>query len=348
MMVPAEYAADLALPSIGLRTVARRLAPAAVLGAAAVAVVVLAGPHVHQLARAVGRGLSVRPAWALLAVILEAASLAGYVALLSLVASRATARVGLRVSAQITLAGTVATRLLPTAGAGGAALAVWSLRQSGLNTRKAGQTLGVFLVVLYSVFLAAIVASGGALALGLVRSQAPAAVGLTAAILALGAIVLALLLARWRPVDPRSRLGRGVDLLGDAIREARSVLRAGDPRALGAIAYWLLDAAVLWAMLQALGHAPSLPVIGLAYFIGQIANTIPFPGSVTGGMAGALIAFGVPGGAALTAVLAYRAIAVWLPIPFGVAALNALRSTVASWKRADRRAELEDARPAHR
>lgn len=343
MMVPVEYAADLAIPSLGVRAVARRLAPVALLSAVAVAVMALAGPHVHQLARAVGRGLSVRPAWALLAVVLEAASLAGYVALLSLVASRASARVGLRVSAQITLAGTVATRLLPTAGAGGAALAVWSLRQSGLSTRRAGQTLGVFLVVLYSVFLTAIAASGGVLALGLVHSDTPGAVGVAAAVLALGAIALALALARWRPGDPHSRIGRGIELLSSAIRGALSVVRDRDPRVLGAIAYWLLDAAVLWAMLQALGEAPSLPLIGLAYFIGQVANTIPFPGSVTGGMAGALIAFGVPGAAALTAVLAYRAIAVWLPVPFGVAALNSLRATVAGWKRADRRTTVQDA-----
>ena len=264
-------------------------------------------------------------------------------ALLSLVASRATPRVGVRVSTQITLAGTVATRLLPTAGAGGAALAVWSLRQSGLTTRKASQTLGVFLVVLYSVFLTAIAASGGALALGLVRTHVPSVVGASAAILALGAFVLALCLARWHGGDSRSRFGRGAGLLGDAVRGALQVVRGGDLRVVGAIAYWLLDAAVLWAMLHALGEAPSLPVIGLAYFIGQIANTIPLPGSVTGGMAGALIAFGVPGGAALTAVLAYRAIAVWLPVPFGVAALNALRATVASWKRAERVAWNESA-----
>jgi uncharacterized membrane protein YbhN (UPF0104 family) len=348
MMVPVEYTAELALPSLSVRTVTRRLAPAALLGAVAIAVVVLAGSHVHRLTQAVGRGLSVKPAWAVLAVILETASLAGYVALLSLVAGRATARVGFRVSAEITLAGTVATRLMPTAGAGGAALAVWSLRKAGLSTRRAGQTLAAFLVVLYSVFLAAIVVSGGALALGLVPSEAPAAVGATAAILALGAIALALCLARWRPGDSRSRLGRGIQLLGDSVRAAVSVLRARDPRVLGAAAYWLLDAAVVWAMLEALGQRPSLPVIGLAYFIGQLANTVPFPGSVTGGTAGALIAFGVPAGPALTAVLAYRAVSVWLPVPFGIAALNALRSNIASWKRADGGITVQGARPGER
>jgi hypothetical protein len=60
-------------------------------------------------------------------VVLESASLTAYVWLLSLVAGRAT-RIGPRESAQITPAGAAATRLLPTAGAGGAALTVLTLR----------------------------------------------------------------------------------------------------------------------------------------------------------------------------------------------------------------------------
>ena len=51
----------------------------------------------------------------------------------SLVAGAATPRVGRRESAQITLVGAAATRLLPTAGAGGAATTLWSLRRAGLR-----------------------------------------------------------------------------------------------------------------------------------------------------------------------------------------------------------------------
>jgi uncharacterized membrane protein YbhN (UPF0104 family) len=103
----------------------------------------------------------------------ECLSLAGYVVLLSLVAGRVTSRVGGRESAQITLAGAAATRLLPTAGAGGAALTLWALRRAGLKSRAAAWTLLVFLVALYSVFLTSIVLSGGALALGLVSTRGP-------------------------------------------------------------------------------------------------------------------------------------------------------------------------------
>jgi uncharacterized membrane protein YbhN (UPF0104 family) len=72
-------------------------------------------------------------------------------------------------------------------------------------------------------------------------------------------------------------------------------------------------------------------VVVLAYFAGQVANTLPIPGSVSGGIAGVLIAFAVPAELALPAVLAYRAVSVWLPTPVAIASVPALRATVAGW-----------------
>ena len=66
----------------------------------------------------------------------------------------------------MTLGGAAATRLLPTAGVGGAALTLWALRRAGLGTRGATRTLLAFLVVLYAVFLGSIAIAGGAIALG--------------------------------------------------------------------------------------------------------------------------------------------------------------------------------------
>jgi hypothetical protein len=48
-------------------------------------------------------------------------------------------------------------------------------------------------------------------------------------------------------------------------------------------------------------------------------------------MAGVLIAFAVPADLALPAVLAYRAVSVWLPTPVAIASVPALRATVAGW-----------------
>ena len=51
-------------------------------------------------------------------------------------------------------------------------------------------------------------------------------------------------------------------------------------------------------------------------------------------MIGALIAFGVPGGLAIVAVLAYRAFAFWLPTLPGAIAYVQLLRTVRGWRTA--------------
>jgi putative heme transporter len=278
-------------------------------------------------------------------VVFECVSLAGYVGLLSLVAGGATRRVGMRESAQITLAGAAATRLLPTAGAGGAALTVWALRRAGLRPLVAARTLLAFLVVLYSVFLASIVVSGAVLALGLVGNHGPTALSAIPSVAAMLAIALCLALASRHGLAigtetgsaarRRARVRTGAQLVGDAVRDALRLVRSADPRPAGAIAYWTFDAAVLWATLHAFGSPPALPVVALAYLVGQVANTVPLPGTVSGGMAGVLIAFGVPAELALPSVLAYRTVAVWLPSPAAIAAIPGLRATVARWARED-------------
>jgi uncharacterized membrane protein YbhN (UPF0104 family) len=93
--------------------------------------------------------------------------------------------------------------------------------------------------------------------------------------------------------------------------------------------------AVLWAMLHAFGSPPAIQVVVLAYFLGQVGNTLPIPGAVSGGLVGALLAFGVDADLAIVSVLAYRAIAIWVPAPVGLVALSALRRTIAAWGRDD-------------
>lgn len=344
MLAPEQTVSEIALPALDVRALARRAAVPALVAAAAVALAVLAGGQVHAFGDAVRRMLGVSPGWLTVGIVFECVSLAGYVALLSLVAGGATSRVGARESAQITLAGAAATRLLPTAGAGGAALTVWALRRAGLGALAAGRTLLAFFVVLYAVFLASIALAGGALALGLVHARGALALSALPAAVATLAVALGLALAaRQRSGSDVTAGGRalgarvrtGTELVGHAVRDGIGLVRRGEPRLAGAIAYWAFDAAVLWAMLHAFGAPPALAVVALAYLVGQVANTVPLPGTVSGGMAGVLIAFGVPAGLALPAVLAYRTVAVWLPTPAAVASLPALRATVARWARED-------------
>src|SRR5947209_5759913 len=142
-------ASQFELPAIDVRAVCRRVALPALIAGVAVAAVLLGAGRVHAFADGIRRGLGLSPGWAATGVLFEFLSIAGYVALLSLVAGRATPRVGTRESAQMTLAGAAATRLVPTAGAGGVAVTLWALRRAGLRSREATGTLLVFMIVLY-------------------------------------------------------------------------------------------------------------------------------------------------------------------------------------------------------
>jgi uncharacterized membrane protein YbhN (UPF0104 family) len=338
---------DPALPVLDLRALARRAAlPAALAAGAALVLLCAAGP-LHAFADALGRALDANPRWVAAAAVFELLSFAGYVALLWVVAGRATSRMGLRASAQVTLGGAAATRLLPTAGLAGAALTLWALRRTGLDGRGAMRTLLAFLVVLYSVFLGAIAGAGALLALGLAGGQGPVALSAVPAAAATLAIAAGLALGAGRRTAPAVEIGAfraapgrlragarvrsATGVLGTAVRDAGALVRSGDPRLLGAPAWWAFDAAVLWAMLHGFGAPPPLAVVVLAYFVGQIGNTIPIPGAVSGGIVGGLLAYGVQPDLALVSVLAYRAVAIWLPAAIGMAALGGLRRTVGRW-----------------
>jgi uncharacterized membrane protein YbhN (UPF0104 family) len=206
-----------------------------------------------------------------------------------------------------------------------------------MGTREATRTLLGFLIVLYSVFLGAIAISGGFIALGIASGDGPLALSAIPGAAATLAIAGALTLGARRPSTP-GRAGRvhaAADVFGAAVRDAIGHVRSADPRLLGALAWWTFDASVLWAMLHAFGAPPPFAVVVLAYFVGQVGNTIPIPGAVSGGIVGVLVAFAVPADLALVSVLAYRAIAIWLPAPIGLVALGALRRTMARWSAED-------------
>jgi putative heme transporter len=329
--------AELSLPALDLRLVARRAALPLALAAAAAAVLLLAGGPLGVFADALGRAISADPRWIAVAVVAELLSFGGYIALFWLVGRRASPRLDLRAGSEITFSGAAATRLLPTAGAGGAALTLWAINKTGMGTKRAGRVLLTFLSLLYGFFLLGITLSGAAIAFGIGGGTGHAAVAAGAAIAGGSAIVAALVLAArgGETAAGAGRIARGAALLGGSIRDALGFLRGGDARLLGAPAWWAFDAAVLWATFHALGEPPALAVLAFAYFAGQVGNTIPLPGAASGGTVATLLAFGVAPDLALSSVLAYRAIAIWLPAPLGLAALGALRARVARWSSED-------------
>jgi len=90
---------DLVLPAFDVRMLVRRAALPAALAAAATAAVVLAGGPLPAFADAFARALAADPRWVVAAAVFEIASFTGYIALLWLVGSRATPRLGPRARA---------------------------------------------------------------------------------------------------------------------------------------------------------------------------------------------------------------------------------------------------------
>ena len=87
-------------------------------------------------------------------------------------------------------------------------------------------------------------------------------------------------------------------------------------RLLGAVGFQCLDIAALWAACRATGHHVGALPLAVAYFIGYVATLIPMPAGLAvldSGLAGALVLYGFSPAASVSAVLAYHAIAIWVP-----------------------------------
>ncbi len=314
-------------------------------GAAAImlASLVLLAPAFADLPEAWQRLKSGDLTWLSLALVFEILSFIGHIVLFSAVAQDGGSRIGLWASTQINLAGHAATRLFASAGAGGIALTAWAMRRSGMERADVASRMVTFLVLLYGVYMGALVVGGIGLYTGVLPGGGSFAITIVPAIFG-ASVIAAVAAAQW--VQPgEGRIRRVMAPVGSGVRDARRLLRTRNAGLLGALLWWGGDIAVLWACFNAFGEAPSFAIITVAYLVGMLANTLPLPGGVggvDGGMVGALIAFGVEPEMALIAVLAYRGFAFWLPIAPGAVAYVGLRRTVAKWEREDAGLEPAD------
>jgi putative heme transporter len=283
------------------------------------------------------------PGWLTAGLFLEIASFFCYVALFRGVVGQE-AGIGWAQSYRITLASLAATRLLAAGGVGGIALTAWALRRDGLRPTLVATRMATMLVLLYTVYMGAVVLSGLGLRTGVLTGPSPVAFTLIPATVA-GLILIAGLVIGYFGGDLRqatSRLNHPSrwerwraamatvpNTLAEGVRGAIASLRERPLNGVWAIGWWGFDIAVLWACLHAFGTPPPVGVIVASYFIGMTANLLPLPGGiggVEGGMIGALIAFDVPGGLAIVSVLSYRAFSFWLPtIPGALAYIGLLR-----------------------
>jgi uncharacterized protein (TIRG00374 family) len=115
----------------------------------------------------------------------------------------------------------------------------------------------------------------------------------------------------------------------DGVDEAVAQLRQGNPLLVVAlVGYMAFDIFVLWASFRAVGSAPEVSIVWIAYLIGQLGNWLPLPGGIGGveiGLIGMFVLFGLPVATATAAVLLYRVIELWIPAALGIVAFVQLR-----------------------
>jgi uncharacterized protein (TIRG00374 family) len=264
-------------------------------------------------------------------------------------------RLDLRASYQITMAGLAATRIFSAAGAGGIVLTYWALRKAGVPRRRAACRMVAFLVLTYFVYLAALVVFGVLLRVGVLHGNAPLAGTVVPAAISGGIIILFLLIASipddferridhyargYRRARHLKRIAKGPATLAMGTRTAMDFVRRPGGGLLavgGAVGFWAANIGVLWASFKAFGGHLPFGVLVQGFFLGMAANLIPSPaggvGAVDAGMIGAFAIFGMDQSIVFPAVLTYRVIAFWLPIPPGIVAFIQLRGTVARWER---------------
>jgi uncharacterized protein (TIRG00374 family) len=298
--------------------------------------------------------------WLVIAFGFTVAGFGGYVALLRglLGGTRddlVRRRLDFSASYQITMASLAATRIFSAAGAGGIALAYWALRRAGMPRRRAAVRMVSFLALLYTIYLLALVLFGVLLRTDVLPGPSPAGGTIVPAAIAGAALVVIVLIAlipgdlerrlrslsrnrRSRVANLAARVATGPATVAAGVRLALEFARHPRRGALaitGAVGWWAANIATLWASFEAFGGDVPFAVLVQGFFVGMTANLLPSPaggvGTVDAGMIAAFLLFGLPTALVFPAVLMYRVMAFWLPIPPGVVAYFQLRRTVAGW-----------------
>jgi uncharacterized protein (TIRG00374 family) len=306
---------------------------------AVVVVVVAVISVVPGLAGLRSRFAQADAAWLLVGAVLKVISGVGYVVVFREVFCQ---RMRWRLSGEIGFAELGANAVIPTGGAGGLALGAWALRRSGMSDERIARRSVAFFLLTSVPNVIGVVILGLGLAVGVFAGRAGLELTLLPAVVAAAAFLLAIASGRWadgarRRVHARrgaeSRLGRVLGAFSSGVRECLEFLRRPKPPLLGGLlAYLAFDIAVLWATFHAFGHSPGIPILCLAYLIGELGGLIPVPGGIGGvdlGLVGTLALYHVPVGLATAAVLAYRAIAIVVPAILGGAAFALLRRSLA-------------------
>jgi len=292
--------------------------------------------------------------WVIVAFIFGVLSFIFYIALFRGVVGGETFPITLGEAYQINMAGFAAKLLFSAAGAGGVVLTYWALRQGGMGRRETATRMVTFLSLSYVFYPLALIVFGVLLRTGVLSGSTAVSLTIVPAAIAGLLVILGVVIAvlprdeegRVRVSGAKRGLARLVALLGsvqttisEGVRTAFRLLVhpvEAAPALIGAVGYWAANIGILWASFKALGVAVPFGVVVMGFFIGMAANLIPFVpagvGAVDAGLIGSFVLFGQPQAEVFAAVLIFRLMAFWLPIPPGVVAFFQLRRTVKRWR----------------
>jgi len=311
-------------------------------------------PKLVGLSNALGRLDEADPIWIAIAVVLNVAAYATYIALFKAVVGGDALRLSWTETYEINMAGVAATLLFSAGGAGGVALTYWALRKAGMVRRDVGRRMVAFVSLHYLFYPLALIVFGILLRTGVMNGKGSVELTIVPAAVA-GLLLIFGVLVMLIPADLEQRLtlfansdrshqllekaARVPATLGEGFRFAFGLFAhpsRGGLAVLGAAGFWAFSIGVLWACFHAFGVHVPLAVVVQGYFLGMVANLFPLApagvGAVDAGLIGAFVLFGIPEETVFPAILIFRLVSFWMPIPPGIFAFFQLRHTVHRWE----------------
>jgi uncharacterized protein (TIRG00374 family) len=332
----------------------RRLVQTLVVVLALLLVIYFLVPKLVGLSDSLSRLDDADPLWVGVAIGFNVLAFCTYIALFKGVVGGEALRLRWRETYEINMAGVAATRLFSAGGAGGIALTYWALRKAGMARHDSARRMVAFLALQYAFYPLALIVFGVLLRTGVVNGENSVELTIVPAGVAGVLLVLGILVALI-PSDVEQRLQPFVHgerarsflhsaakvpaTVGEGLRFAADLFAhpsRGGLAVLGAIGFWVTTIGVLWASFHAFGVHVPLAVVVQGFFLGMVANLFPLApggvGAVDAGMIGAFVLFGIPEETVFPAILIFRLVAFWMPVPFGVVAFFQLRHTVHAWE----------------
>jgi putative heme transporter len=294
------------------------------------------------------------PVWIGVAIGFNVLAFGTYIALFKAVVGGNALRLRWVETYEINMAGLAATLLFSAGGAGGVVLTYWALRKAGMKRRDVARRMVAFLTLHYAFYPLALILFGILLRTGVMEGADDVELTIVPAAVA-GVLLMLGILVAFIPSDLEQRLmphmhgersrtilhgvAKAPEAVGEGFRFALGLFAhpsRGGLAVLGAIGYWAASIGVLWASFHAMGVHVPLAVVVQGFFLGMVANLFPLApagvGAVDAGMIGAFVLFGLPEDTIFPAILIFRLVAFWLPIPPGIVAFFQLRKTVHRWE----------------